>query len=317
MGVIVTTLALPEALRERLGRVGDLRGPDRWGDHLASAEAIIPLLTVRVDAALLERAPDLRLVANAAVGYDNVDTEACFRRGVMVTNTPDVLTAATADLTIALMLATVRRLPQAERSLREGRFHGWGFWDYLGGDLEGRTLGIFGMGRIGRAVARRARGFGMRIRYTSRTPMAAELEADLDAEHVDREVLFETSDVLSLHAPGTPETRHVINRAALERMKRGSYLINTARGTLVDEAALAGAIRSGHIAGAGLDVYEREPIVHPELLALDQVVLLPHIGSATHRTRGRMAELAVENVEAVLTGRAPVTPVPGSPRGAG
>lgn len=315
MGVIVTTLALPAALRDRLARLGELRGPERWGDHIERAEAMVSLLTVRVDNELLERAPKLRLVANAAVGYDNIDTGACFRRGVIVTNTPDVLTNATADLTIALMLATVRRLPQAERSLRAGQFHGWGFWDYLGGDLSGRTLGIFGMGRIGRAVAHRARAFGMRIRYTSRTPLAEEAEAGLGAERVDREVLLETSDVLSLHAPGTAETRHVIDRSALELMKPGSYLINTARGTLVDEAALAGAIRAGRIAGAGLDVYEREPDVHPELLTLDQVVLLPHIGSATHRTRGRMAELAVENVEAVLTGQAPVTPVPGSPRG--
>jgi len=238
-----------------------------------------------------------------------VDVRVCAARGIVVTNTPDVLTEATADLAWALILATVRRLPQAKRSLRAGEFHGWGFWDYLGGDLSGATLGIFGMGRIGRAVAKRAGGFGMRVVYHGRTPLPADEEARLGATSVSLDELISTADVLTLHAPLTPDTRHAIGRDALRRMKPGSYLINTARGPLVDEAALADALRDGPLAGAGLDVYEREPEVTPALLDLPNVVLLPHIGSATHDTRTRMAMLAARNVHAVLRGRPPLTPV--------
>ncbi|HEX2204276.1 MAG TPA: D-glycerate dehydrogenase, partial [Longimicrobium sp.] len=248
-------------------------------------------------------------VANAVVGYEHEDLEACQARGIVVTNTPDVLTEATADLTWALLLAAVRRLPQAEASLRAGGFRGWGFWDYLGGDLAGRTLGVFGMGRIGQAVARRAGGFGMRVVYHSRTRLSADDEARLGAAFVPFDELVETSDVLSLHAPLTPETRHVIGREALARMRPGSYLINTARGPLVDEGALVEALRDGPLAGAGLDVYEREPEVHPGLLALPNVVLLPHVGSATRDTRTRMAMVAARNAHAVLSGRPPLTPV--------
>ena len=207
------------------------------------------------------------------------------------------------------MLAAVRRLPQAERSLRAGEFRGWGFWDYLGGDLRGATLGILGMGRIGQATAQRARAFGMRIRYTNRRPLPHELAASLGAESVDWETLLTTSDVLSLHAPATPETRHLLDGDALRRMKPGSYLVNTARGALVDEAALVEVLRDGPLAGAGLDVYEREPEVHPGLLELDNVVLLPHIGSATTDTREEMATLAARNVREVLAGGEPITPV--------
>lgn len=309
MSRIVTTLDLPESARLLLAEVGDLAGPEGWEEHLADAEALIALLTVRVDEAFLARAPRLRVVANAVVGYDNVDVAACRRRGVAVSNTPDVLTDASADLAIALLLATVRKLPQAERSLRAGEFHGWRFWDYLGGDVTGATLGIFGMGRIGQAVARRALAFGMRVQYHSRTRLPAEREAELGAAYVDRETLLTTSDILSLHAPATAETRHLLDAAALRRMRRGSYLINTARGPLVDEAALVDALRDGHLAGAGLDVYEREPELHPGLIELPNAVLLPHIGSATPRTRTSMATLAARNVHAVLTGNSPITPV--------
>jgi glyoxylate reductase len=313
---VVTTLRLPEPALRILEPVGSIAGPDGWPEALDGAEALIALLTVRVDPGLLDRAPRLRIVANAVVGHDNVDLAECGRRGIVVTNTPDVLTDATADLTLALLLATVRRLPQAERSLRAGEFHGWGFWDHLGGEVGGATLGIIGMGRIGRAVARRARAFGMRVIYDSRTPLAPDVEAELGVARVQRAVLLETCDVLSLHAPATPGTRHLIDEAALRRMKRGSYLINTSRGSLVDEAALARALRDGHHAGAGLDVYERAPGIHPGLLDLDGVVLLPHIGSATRGTRERMAGLAAANVHAVLTGRPPLTPVELPPEGA-
>lgn len=309
--IIAATFPLPDEALALLREVGTVAGPDGWRDALAEAQALLCLLTDRVDAELLERAPRLRVVANAVVGHEHVDLAACRARGIAVTNTPDVLTGATADLAWALILAAVRRLPQAERSLRAGEFRGWGFWDYLGGDLEGRTLGIFGMGRIGRAVARRAGGFGMRVVYHSRTPLSVEDERALGAERVAFEELLARSDVLSLHAPLTPETRHAFGRDALRRMRPGSVLINTARGALVDEAALVDALREGPLAAAGLDVYEHEPAVHPSLLELPNVVLLPHIGSATRGTRTEMAMLAARNVHAVLGGRPPLTPVGG------
>ena len=309
--IIATTFPLPEQALALLREVGTVAGPDGWREALGDAQALLCLLTDRVDAALLERAPRLRVVANAVVGYEHVDLAACRARGIVVTNTPDVLTGATADLALALILAAVRRLPQAERSLRAGEFRGWGFWDYLGGDLEGRTLGIFGMGRIGRAVARRAGGLGMRVVYHSRTALSADDERALRAERVDFDGLLARSDVLTLHAPLTPETRHAFGRDALRRMRPGSVLVNTARGALVDEAALVDALRDGPLAAAGLDVYEHEPAVHPGLHDLANVVLLPHIGSATHGTRTAMAMLAARNVHAVLGGRPPLTPVMG------
>lgn len=307
---IVTTFPLPDAALELLCPLGAVGGPEGWRDALADAEALLCLLTDRVDEELLDRAPRLRIVANAVVGYQHVDRDACRARGITVTNTPDVLTDATADLAMALILSAVRGLPAAEGSLRAGRFHGWGFWDYLGADLKGKTLGIFGMGRIGQAVARRAAPFGMRVIYHSRTRLSAAAEAALGAEWVDFDGLIARSDVLSLHAPLTPQTRHAIDADALRRMRPGSFLINTARGAIVDEAALADALREGPLAGAGLDVYEREPALHPGLLDLPSVTLLPHIGSATRETRTRMAVLAARNVHAVLTGNPPLTPVP-------
>ncbi|HYJ79376.1 MAG TPA: D-glycerate dehydrogenase [Longimicrobiaceae bacterium] len=311
MARTVTTFPLPDPALELLRTAGEVAGPDGWRDALAEAEALVTILTERIDAAVLDRAPRLRVVANAVVGYEHVDVAACRARGIVVTHTPDVLTGATADLTWALILATVRRLPQAERSLRAGEFHGWGFWDYLGGDLAGKTLGIFGMGRIGRAVARRAGGFGMRVIYHGRSRLTGAEEGEIGAEPVAFDELLARSDVLSLHAPLTPATRHALDAGALGRMKPGSYLVNTARGALVDEAALARALREGPLAGAGLDVYEREPLVTPELLGLPNVVLLPHVGSATRETRTAMAVLAARNAHAVLSGRPPPNPVPG------
>jgi glyoxylate reductase len=308
--LIATTLALPDEAARLLARVGEVRGPEGWERALGDAVALIPLLTVRVDEALLRRAPHLRVVACATVGYEHVDVAACRARGIEVTHTPDVLTDATADLTWALILATVRRLPQAERSLRAGEFRGWGFWDHLGGDLRGQTLGVFGMGRIGQAVARRAAAFGMRVRYHGRRGLPEAEERALGATWAGWEELLETSDVLTLHAPLTPETRHVVDAAALARMRPGSFLINTARGPLIDEAALVRALREGRLAGAGLDVYEHEPDLAPGLLELEGVVLLPHIGSATRGTRTAMAMLAARNAYAVLSGRPAPTPVP-------
>jgi glyoxylate reductase len=310
MARIVTTFALPDAAVELLRPLGEIAGPQGWRDALGEAEALLCLLTDRIDAGLLERAPKLRVIANAVVGYEHVDVAACRARGITVTNTPDVLTDATADLAFALILSVLRGLPQAERSLRAGEFHGWGFRDYLGADPGGRTLGIFGMGRIGQAVARRAAPFGMRVIYHSRSRLSAGDEAALGAEWTDFDGLIARSDVLSLHAPLTPQTRHAIDADVLRRMRPGSFLVNTARGALVDEAALVRALRDGPLAGAGLDVYEREPAIDPGLLDLPNVVLLPHIGSATRETRTRMAMLAARNAHAVLTGNPPLTPVP-------
>ena len=310
MARTVTTFPLPDEALALLGTLGAVGGPEGWRDELRDAEALVCLLTDRVDAALLDGAPRLRVVANAVVGYEHVDLEACRARGIAVTNTPDVLTDATADLAMALILSAVRGTPAAERSLRAGEFHGWGFWDYLGGDLQGKTLGIFGMGRIGRAVARRAAPFGMHVIYHSRTRISREDEAALGAEWVDFDGLLARSHVLTLHAPLTPGTRHALDADALRRMRPGSYLVNTARGALVDEAALVQALRNGPLAGAGLDVYEHEPRLAPGLLELPNVTLLPHVGSATRETRTRMAMLAARNAHAVLSGRPPLTPVP-------
>jgi glyoxylate reductase len=309
MAAIVTSIRLPPAAIRLLEPHGEIAGPTGIEEHLPSADALIANVGFPVRADLLDLAPSLRIVANAGVGYDNVDVAACEARGILVTNTPDVLTDASADLAMALILSTVRRLTQAERSLRAGEFHGWGFWDYLGGDIGGATLGIFGMGRIGKALARRARAFQLVVRYNSRTRLPREAERELQVEWVDWDTLLTTSDILSLHAPSTPSTRHLINAESLRRMKAGSYLINTARGALVDEEALVEALRNGPLAGAGLDVYEREPIVHPGLFEAPNATLLPHIGSATPHTRTAMAMLAARNVEAVLTGGRPLTPV--------
>lgn len=309
MSRVVSTFVLPEEAASLLAPLG-LAGPEGWREALPEAEALLCLLTDRVDAALLDAAPRLRVVANAVVGYEHVDLEACAAREIVVTNTPGVLTEATADLAFALVLSVMRGLPRAERRLRAGGFRGWGFGDFLGTDLGGRTLGIFGFGRIGQAVARRAVPFGMRVIRHSRSPLPDGVAQELGVEPVSFETLLERSDVLSLHAPLTPATRHVIDARALARMKPGAYLVNTARGPLVDEAALAEALREGRLAGAGLDVYEREPEVHPALLAAPNAVLLPHIGSATRETRARMAMLAARNAHAVLTGGPPLTPVP-------
>jgi glyoxylate reductase len=253
-------------------------------------DALLCLLTDRIDAEFLARAPRLRIVANLAVGTDNIDLAAARARGVAVSNTPDVLTDATADLAFALLLAAARRLPWADRYVRGGGFTGWRPDLGLGLDVTGRTLGIVGFGRIGRAVAERARGFRMEVLWNGR------------AGGVPLDELLARSDFVSLHAPLTPETRHLIGARELRRMRPHAVLVNTARGPLVDEAALVHALREGWIAGAGLDVFEREPALAPGLADLPQVVLAPHIGSATPATRDRMAEIAAENIIAVLRG---------------
>lgn len=274
------------------------------------ADAVLTLLHDRVDEELLEAAgPQLRCVANVAVGYDNVDLEAAARRGVLVTNTPGVLDDATADLTLALLLAATRRIVEGDRLVRSGREWSWGMHFMLGSSLQGKRVGIVGLGGIGRRVAERARAFGMEIAYHQRRAAPAEVEAALGAERMPLERLLAESDAVSLHCPLTPETHHLIGAAELEAMKPTAVLVNAARGPVVDERALAEALAARRIAGAGLDVYEREPRVEPGLLELENVVLAPHLGSATVETRTAMAELAARNAISVLTGQGPLTPV--------
>jgi len=251
----------------------------------------------------LESSERLRVVANYAVGYNNIDTTAAKELGIRVTNTPGALTEATADITWALILATIRHIPASETFLRQGKFDGWDPLGFLGYDLNGKTLGIIGMGRIGQAVARRAVGFGMNIIYHNRKPVPADVELSFSATYVaDFRDLVRQSDVVSLNCPLTPENRHMIDRDMLQQMKRSAILINTGRGPLVDEAALAEALKLGWIAGAGLDVYEEEPVVHPDLLDAPNAVLLPHIGSATYEARNRMGMLAAKGLLHLLNG---------------
>jgi len=276
---------------------------------LATAAAALTLLGDRVDDAFLDAAPNLRVISNVAVGYNNIDVDACARRGVIVTNTPGVLTDATADLAFGLLLAVTRRMGEGERLIRSGQPWQWSMFMMLGTGLQHRRIGIVGMGDIGLAVARRARAFGMHVAYHNRRAVDPTTEAQLGATLLPLSELLSTSDVVSLHCPYTPETHHLINRDSLGLMRPTSYLINTARGPIVDEAALVEALTNGVIAGAGLDVYENEPTVHPGLLHLDNVALAPHLGSATEETRTEMALLAARNVIEVMAGNPPITPV--------
>ncbi|PYO87093.1 MAG: D-glycerate dehydrogenase [Gemmatimonadetes bacterium] len=270
--------------------------------------AIVPLLSRWVGGTELKQLPNLRIVANCAVGYNNVDLVAAEMRNVLVTNTPGVLTEATADLTWGLILSTARRLVEGVDLVRSGKWTGWHPEQLLGLELRGRTLGLFGAGRIGQAVGRRAPPFGLRVLYTARTPKP-EFERETGARRADASQLLAESDIVSLHVPSTPETKGIINGETLARMKRGAILINTSRGDLIREEALAMALESGHLRAAGLDVYTDEPTIHPRLRAAPRTVLLPHIGSATEETRRKMAAIAVANVQAVLNGNPPLTPV--------
>ena len=273
-------------------------------------EAIICLLTDKIDASVMDAAPRLKIIANVAVGYDNIDVAVATERGIIVTNTPGVLTECTADLTFALILVTARRIVKADAYMRAGKFKGWElFQPHLGLDVYGKTLGVVGMGRIGTAVARRAAlGFSMNILYTANSPNP-EVEQELWAQFVDLPDLLRLSDFISIHTPLTPQTRHLFTLDEFRQMKPSAILINTSRGPIVKEADLVTALAQGLIAGAGLDVYEEEPIAHPGLAELPNVVMVPHIGSATTETRRRMAVMAAQNVVAVLGGERPLNPV--------
>jgi glyoxylate reductase len=276
---------------------------DELRARVAGKDALVCLLTDSIDRSVIDAGSSLKVIANVAVGYNNIDVPHARSKGIIVTNTPDVLTESVADFTWALILAITRRLGEGERLLRRGDWKGWALDFMLGSELRGKQLGLVGVGRIGRAVAARAPAFGMKVAYTSRRDMGKVGEA----MSLDRLLL--TSDVVSLHVPLTPETRHLIDRRALTRMKRSAYLINTARGPVVDEEALAWALQSHLLCGAALDVYENEPAVHPDLLSLENVLLVPHLASGTTETRTAMADLAIGNVLAVLAGEPPMTAV--------
>ncbi|HMF03896.1 MAG TPA: D-glycerate dehydrogenase [Acidimicrobiia bacterium] len=268
-------------------------------------DAIVSLLTDRIDASVLTAgAPRLRVVANVAVGYDNIDLDAATERGVLVCNTPGVLDETTADLAFLLVLAAARRAWEAESDLRGGRWRGWDIDQYLGRDVHGAVLGVVGFGGIGQAVARRAAGFGMEVLHHTRR------DTDMVGWRGDLDALLADSDIVTLHVPLTAETRHLVDARRLRLMKRDAVLVNTSRGPVVDEEALATALEDGTIFAAGLDVYEREPEVHPRLLAAPRTVLLPHIGSASVATRTRMAQVAARNVVAALAGERPENLVP-------
>mgnify|MGYP000229958348 CR=1 FL=1 len=276
-------------------------------EGVRGVHGLLPILTDTIDEEVFEAAgPQLKVVANYAVGYNNVDVVSATRRGIVVTNTPGVLTETTADMAWALMMAAARRVTESERYLRAGEWTSWGPQLFLGVDIHGRTLGIFGMGRIGQAMARRACGFDMRVIYHDAIRLPADRENELNAVHVDKPTLLAESDFISIHCPLLPETTHAFGAKEFACMKPSAVLINTARGPIVDEAALAEALSAGRLFAAGLDVYEREPEIHSALLACQNAVMVPHLGSATRATRGRMAEMAATNLIAALLGH----PVP-------
>ena len=273
--------------------------------RVADKEGLVCLLTEKVDDELLTAAPKLRIASTVSVGYDNIDVAACTKHKVVATNTPGVLDDTTADFAWTLLMAIARRLLEGDAWMRSGTWPGWDLDQLVGGDVWGKTLGVLGFGRIGRGVARRAQGFEMRVLYSDAVRASAEVEKELNAEFVDRDRLFRESDFISVHVPLLPDTRHLISKNNLEKMKRTAFLVNTSRGPVVDEAALAEALENKKIAGAALDVFEHEPKVHPALLMRKDVILTPHIASASVETRTKMAVMAANNVVALFEGRRP------------
>ncbi len=309
---ILLTSRVPSSVLTRLKTVGQVElatdhlTPAALQERVSGKRALVCVTTDRIDSAVINAGCDLKIIANIAVGYDNIDLAAAAGRGISVTNTPGVLTEAVAELTWGMILSVTRRMAEGDRLIRQKAWKGWALDFMLGMELSGKQLGIIGPGRIGRAVAARAPAFGMEVVFASRS---RETVVASEKPLVPLDELLVTSDIVSLHVPLKPETRHLINRQTLARMKRSAYLINTARGPVVDEEALNWALDERLIAGVALDVFEREPEVHQGLLQRSNVVLVPHLGSATHETRVAMADLAARNVEAVLQGRPPLTPV--------
>ena len=315
--ILVAQAIFPETL-ERLAQHFEVQANQddaRWSpaelaERLAGMDGALTTGAQRIDAALLAACPRLRVVANMAVGYNNFDVDAMTAAGVQGTNTPDVLTETTADFGFALLMATARRMAESEHYLRAGKWTKWSYDMFAGSDIHGSTLGIIGMGRIGQGIARRgAHGFGMKVVYHNRSRLSSVLEAECKASYVGKEELLRTADHVVLVVPYTAESHHTIGAAELALMKPTATLVNIARGGIVDDAALAQALRAGRIAAAGLDVFEGEPQVHPDLLTVPNVVLTPHIASATVPTRRAMANLAADNLIAFFDGRGPLTPV--------
>jgi glyoxylate reductase len=307
---ILVTCKLPSSVVAKLQDAGSVdlhsdgtMSADVLRQRVADKDALVCVLTDEINKSLVDGAPKLKIVANVAVGYNNIDVAYARSRGIVVTNTPEVLTEAVADFTWAMILAITRRLSEGDRLIRRGGWKGFALDFMLGSELKGKQLGLVGFGRIARAVAAKATAFGMRLAYAD----VVNVEGPFEKMTLDR--LLNTSDVVSLHVPLMPSTRHLIDRKALTRMKRSAYLVNTSRGPVVEEEALAWALQQRLIAGAALDVFENEPSVHPDLLPLENVLLVPHLGSATTETRTAMANLAADNVVAVLAGQPPLTPV--------
>ncbi len=310
---VLSTRPLFEAARNILNQHFEVEywtDPDRISRHellqrVADKDALVCLLTEKVNEELLEAAPRLRIASTVSVGYDNIDLAACSRHKVVATNTPGVLDDTTADFAWTLIMAVARRLVEADAWMRSGTWPGWDLDQLCGGDVWGKTLGIIGFGRIGRGLARRSHGFNMRVIYHDAQRVSPEVEKELHAEFVSLDRLFAESDFISVHVPLLPSTRHLINAQNLAKMKPTAYLINTSRGPVVDEGALAAALEAKKLAGAGLDVYENEPKAHPALIERKDVILAPHIASASVETRTKMAVMAAENVVALFQGKRP------------
>ena len=315
-GILVSRHVFPEAI-EILEPVAEIQyhdsssglSPEELQEAVVGKQAVVCQLTDKIDAAFMDKGSDLKVISNVAVGFDNIDIPAATERGIVVTNTPGVLTDTTADLAFTLMVAAARRICEADRFLRAGRWQQWEIDMMTGHDIFGHTLGIYGLGRIGQGMARRASGFDMRVIYHDAVRATPEQEAEWGVEYVDRETLFREADFLSIHVPLNEQTRHAVGKDEFALMKQNAVLVNTSRGPVVDEKALADALEQGQIASAGLDVFEEEPVVEPRLLALENIVLVPHIGSASIKTRTRMCTMAAENAAAVLSGQRPPNPV--------
>ncbi len=312
--MVFVTRRIPEEGLEKLREFCDVEVSTHEGilprkvllEKVEGKDGLLSLLTDRIDKEVMERAgPSLRVISNYAAGFNNIDLEEATKRGIMVTNTPHVLTETTADLTWSLMLATARRVVEADRFVRSGLFQGWDPFLFLGSDVHGKVLGIIGLGKIGKAVAKRACGFDMKVLYYKKRPLSQEEETRWTWEYRDLPRLLQEADFITIHVPLTSATYHLIGEKELKLMKKGAYLINTSRGEVVDEKALVRALKEGWIAGAGLDVFEREPQIEKELLTLPNVVLAPHIGSASRATRARMAIMAAENMISALQGEIP------------
>lgn len=310
---VFSSQKLPEPVMEKIGKAFHLRcrstdrplRKDQMIEELKGADGMISMLRDSIDREVIQSAPGLKIIANYAVGYNNIDLDAAREKGIVVTNTPGVLTETTADLCWALLMSVARRIPEGNLLVKSGKWRGWGPTELLGRDLHGKTIGIIGMGRIGQAVARRARGFSMPILYYQRHRLPVEVETVLKASYVSLSQLLRESDFISLHLPLNDASRHLIGRPAFRLMKEAAFLINTARGAIVDEQALVDALASKEIAGAGLDVFEDEPHVSPALLSMDNVVTLPHIGSASFETRIKMGEMVLENLLAFFAKKRP------------